>query len=198
MKFTESGIAENYSKLLNEKGYNFAVNHVDKMANILFNGVAAVLRDAKSVEVPTAFVFENLNAELITACVCQFHDGADGNPGSWSLSWTFDKDDIKDCKVLKMTDSQVIPSFTHFAGITYGLRFDATEYCVVLMLTLVSVISQWLDDNASTGTEDEPTEVSLDDVFVGYSYMDGDKIVKSIESSGSIKKIIKDDDAIAK
>ena len=67
MKFTESGIAENYSKLLNEKGYNFAVNHVDKMANILFNGVAAVLRDAKSVEVPTAFVFENLNGELITA-----------------------------------------------------------------------------------------------------------------------------------
>ena len=196
MKFSESSIPATVSSLADDQGFAFAAANVEKMANILFNASALYLKEVKNVNKPAAFVVENLDGSLIFAAVCKYHEGTDGNPGSWSLSYTFDPEDLKDCNVGKLTDALVYPILAKYATEKFGMLFEVYEGAICLFTILSKCIVQFLEDNACKATDDEPFQVVLDGIFVGTSGMEKGEVIKAIEADGSIKRLVKDDDIL--
>lgn len=197
MKFNETAIPATVTRLIDEKGYDFADNHVEKITNIIFNGIALFLKDAKNVKKPVAVAIEDLNSDLIFAGVVRFHEGSDGNQGSWSLSFTFDKEDLADADVKNVTDPLVQSTFASYAIRTFGMKIDIPEAFVSLIVLTAKSIKQFLDDNAAKSTEANPTQLVLDNVFVGTSGIEDGEVVKAIDVDGAIKAIIKSDDDLA-
>ena len=97
MKFSETNLPHIYSRaLFEEKCFDLAEEHADKMFDTLFIGSANLLKSIKSLDKPTAFVIKNLNGTVAAAAIVQYFKNEDdaNNPGNFSLVWTFDEADI--------------------------------------------------------------------------------------------------------
>lgn len=193
VKFNETGIGETYAKLLNDKNYNFSANFTERIADILFSGSAKLLKDIKSTEQPAAVLIQDLKGEDVFAIVCKYIPGdEDAVAGSWSLTVSFDKNDYKepDTKVVKITDSIATTYYFNYALQKYGMRFHATEYLTVMLVDLSIVLNNFMNDNASKGTDADPYVVGLEKI--------ADMVItpnaKAVEISEEIKEIIKNDD----
>ena len=114
---------------------------------------------------------------------------------NWSYVWTFDRADIpENSHEIHMTD---VAAHNYFNAVSYDKYHMATkDNCIVNLYTkFMKVLSQWLSDNA---TADDVTSISQDGVFEARVAVEGENIVKSIEVSGELKTLIKDDAAIEK
>lgn len=195
VKLNETGLGETYAKLLNDKGYSFSANFTDKIVDILFSGSVQLLKDMKSTDKPAAVVIEDLKGEPVFAIVCKYNSKEDDQTvaGNWEVFVSFDKNDFKEeeTKVIKIVDNMATVYYFNYAMQKYGMKFNATEYLTVMLVDLAVLISQFLNDNTSKATDDEPFIVSLDKVV---ELIVDNKGNKAIEIMPEIKKLVKDDD----
>lgn len=198
MKILETTLPQNYSKgLFEEKNYDLAAEHTDKIAYILFTAVSNLLNGSKSKDRPVSFELNEVDGKVIAAAIVQyFPNEDDSKPGNWNLVWTFDEADIpENANRISITNPNSHSYFRSVAGDKYGIRFkDPT--CLTTMLTyLVSQIRKWLDENAKEGEE---VSVEQDAVFQARVAIEGGQKVFSLEPAGEIKMLIKDDASIEK
>ena len=197
LKLMETNIPQNYcSGLYNEKGYDLAQEHTDKILDITINGVTSCLADIKSTEYPVAFVFEENNGEFIAGAVVQYFKNEDdaSKPGNWSYVWTFCKEDVpSNARIIKASDNEIAPYFRGCGQSKYGIGFRDVSGINELTRYILKMISKWLDDNAS---DVEEVGVILDGVIQARVAVEDGEKVKSIEPIGEIKVLIKDDAAI--
>ena len=78
MKINETTLPQNYSKALyEEREFDLAKEHTDKITDILFTGVADALNELKSKEHPTAFIFQNVSGDFVAGAICQYFENED-------------------------------------------------------------------------------------------------------------------------
>lgn len=198
MKINETTLPQNYSKALyEERGFDLAKEHTDKITDILFTGVADTLNELKSKEHPTAFVFQNVSGDFVAGAICQYFENEDPEkPGNWSLVWTFDESDIPaNAVVYSLNNEQTHSHFRGVAGDKHGIRFKYPEAIVTMLTYLLQQIYKWLDENAKEGEE---VIVEQDGIFQARVAVENGEKVFAIEPAGEVKMLIKDDAAIEK
>jgi hypothetical protein len=197
MEFSSTNLPHNVSHgLYNQKGYDLAESHIDKLYYILFYGVASVLKDNRSKDCPTTFTISEANGKPIAAATVEYFDGEGDNPGNWSLVWTFDPADIPaNANKIDLQNDLTHSYFRTIAGEKWGMRFYDRTAIVSLITYSVEQLFKWLDENAKEG---EVVEIDLEGVFnAKVEVVDGKKVM-AIDPDGEVKTIIKDDSAIEK
>lgn len=198
MKLFETTLPQMYSKaLFEEKCFDLAPEHTDKMFDTLFTGTSNLLKSIKSLEKPVAFLIKELNGKMVAAAICQYFKNDDtSQPGNFSLVWTFDESDIpENALITTIEDTKTHSFFIAVAGSKYGIRFkDASCIVNTLGYTMVQ-LKKWLDENAKEGTI---VSVELDGIFQGRVEVQNGVKVFAVEPDGEIKNLIKDDAAIEK
>jgi len=196
MKLFETTLPQMYSKaLFEEKCFDLAPEHTDKIFDTLFTGTANLLKSIKSLEKPVAFVIKELNGNLVAAAICQyFKNDDDSKPGNFSLVWTFDEADIPaDALVTSLDDTKTHSFFIAAAGSKYGIKFKDASCVVNTLSYTVSQLKKWLDENAKEGSI---VSVEQEGIFQGRVEVQNGVKVFAIEPHGEIKNLIKDDAAI--
>jgi len=197
MEFNSTNLAHNISSgLYNEKGYDVAETHIEKLYYTLFYGVAGVLKDNMSKEAPTSFLITEVTGKPIAAATVEYFDGEGDNPGNWSLVWTFNPNEIPSNAIkIDLQNDLTHSYFREIAGNKYGMRFRDKSAIVVLMTYITEQLYKWLDENAKEG---EVVEIELDNIFTAkVEVVDGVKVF-AIDPAGEVKTIIKDDSSIEK
>ena len=197
LNFNSSNLPNSISHgLFNEKGYDVAEIHVEKLFYILFYGTANLLKDKKSKETPVSFMITEVDGKPVAAATVEYFDGEGDNPGNWSLTWTFNPDDIAENAVkIDLQNDLTHSYFRSIAGEKYGMKFYDRTSIVTLLTFITEQLYKWLDENAKEG---EVVEINLDGIFdAKVEIVDGVKVF-AIDPAGEVKTIIKDDTAIEK
>lgn len=199
MKLFDTNLPELYSKyLFDEKKDDLSPDHTDKMADVLFTGVANILSEAKkTADKPVVFTITKIDNSVIIACIVQYFENEDkDNPGNWNMTWTFNESDIPaDAIKIDLAD---VKSHSYFRGVAaekYGMRFEDPDSIVDCMEVFAIALKQWLDINAKEGIE---TSVELEGIFQARSAVEGGEKVFAVTADPEIKLLIKDDAAIEK
>lgn len=198
MKLFDTTLPMGFSKMLfEEKNYDLAAEHTDKIATVLFTAVAGILNGAKEKERPVAFTFDRLDGSIAAACIVRFFENEDPTkPGNWNMVWTFDESDIPEgSKLITIKDPLSHSFFRAIAGEKYGIKFKNPDCLVELFIGLLEQIRKWLDENAAA---DKEVCVELDSVFQARVAVEGGEKVFALEAAGEIKQLIKDDASIEK
>ena len=197
MEFNSTNLPHNISHgLYNEKGYDVAETHIDKLYYTLFYAVANALKDNKSKDTPTSFMITEVSGKPIAAATVEYFDGKGDNPGNWSLVWTFNPDEVPaNATKLDLQNDLTHSYFRVIAGDKYGMKFYDRTSIVTLMTYSLEQLYKWLDENAKEGSI---IDIELESVFTAsVEVVDGKKVF-AVEPAGEIKTLIKDDSAIEK
>ena len=194
MEFMSTNLPHNISHgLYQEKGYDVAEAHIDKLFYITMFGVANVLKDLKDVSCPTAFTITTMK-KPIAAAIVEYFDNKSNDPGNWSLVWTFNPDDIpENVKVINLKDPDTHSYFRMIAGEKYGMKFTDTTAIVTLISYCMEQLYKWLDENAKEG---ETVEIELDGIFNAKVEIENGVKIFAIDPAGEVKTVIKDDSAL--
>lgn len=164
MKLYETNLPQNYSKgLFEEKNFDLAAEHTDKIAQIVFSAVSDILKVTKNKEYPVAFEFTTLDGRFVAAAIAQCNVN-EGGEDDWMVSWTFYEKDIPEgTKRYSFKDPETFTHFRSVAGNAWGIEFKNNECIVTLSTYLLEQIKKWLDENAK---EDVVVEVEQPAVFL--------------------------------
>lgn len=198
MKLTETTLPQNYSKgLFEEKNYDLAPEHMDKITYTVFTATSNLLNGVKSKEKAAAFLFERIDGTVVAAAVVKYFPNEDeSKPGNWNLSWTFEESDIpEDALRISLKDPQTHSYFRAVAGEKWGIKFKDVACLVTLLTYSLEQIRKWLDENAS---ETEEVKVEQEAVFQARVAVENGEKVFALEPAGEIKMLIKDDATIEK
>lgn len=198
MKLFETTLPQNYSKgLFEEKNYDLAPEHTDKITYVVFTGTADLLNGAKSKDKATAFTFDRIDGSVLAAAIVQYFPNEDeSKPGNWSLVWTFDQADIPDGALrISIKDPQTHSYFRAIAGDKWGMKFKDPACIITLLTYVLEQIHKWLDENAEEGKE---VSVEQEAVFQARVAVENGEKVFALEPAGEIKMLIKDDASIEK
>lgn len=198
MKLYDTNLPDAFSTaLFNEQHFDLAPDHIDKMYDAIFTGTAQAIAGAKSMQHPTAFIFERYDNTFVAACVVQFFENEDPeNPGNWNMIWTFNKEDIPEgSNVISINNPMSHPYFRGVIGEKYGMRFEGESELTVTLVYCLEQLKKWLDDNAK---DNEEVSVEFPGLFQARVAVEGGEKVFALEADGEIKNIIKDDAAIEK
>lgn len=197
-QFKDTPIPKNYSTgLYHEKGYDVAESHTAKVLEVMVLGVTECLASVKSKDYPVVYSFAEKNGEFIAAAIVQYFANEDdpSKPGNWNYSWTFDKEDIPEegARVIDSFDLDFVSYFRAVGMTKYGMVFDQPDYAGDLFRYLLTLIKNYLNDNAS---ETDEKAVKYDGLIqFRVAVEDGEKVM-SIEVDGEVKQLIKDDASI--
>ncbi len=193
MNFADTNIPENYSKaLFNEATWDLTEAQSVAMADVYVTGVSNLLKDLKSKEMPTAFIFDEPNGNFIIAAIVRFIPNENEEmPGHWNYVWTFNKEDIPaGSKEIRPKDADIQIYFRVIAAQKYTFGFKTPAACVDCGNFLFKHIRKWLVDNAKA---DEEIGVTLDGIFQARAAVEDNEVVLSFEVIGETKAIIKSD-----
>ena len=193
MKLYETNLPQNYSKgLFEEKNFDLAAEHTDKIAQIVFSAVADILKVTKNKECPVAFEFTTLDGRFVAAAIaeCTVNEaGAD----DWTLAWTFYEEDIPEgTKRYSFKDPETFTHFRSVAGNAWGIEFKNNECIVTLSTYLLDQIRKWLDENAK---EDTVVEVEQPAVFLAKVEVKNGEKVFGLIPEGETKSLSKNNAA---
>lgn len=197
----ETTLPHNFSKgLYEEKLYDLADSHTDKIFDVLFTGTSELLNANRSICIeqdrPVAVTFEKLDGSIIAAAILRFMKNEDeSKPGNWNLVWTFNESDIPENTLrISIKDEQAHTFYKAIGGERYGIAFRSGSV-VTLMTYPLEQLHKWLDENAS---ETEEVGIEQPAVFQARVAVENGEKVFAIEPMGEIKQLIKDDTSIEK
>lgn len=197
VKFKESKIPEDLSKALASQNMLLGPTMAEQAANILFVGTSRCLADNKDLSVPKAVVFRRIDGSFLVAAKLEYiknpDDPADLASGQWNYSWTFDEEDIKDCKLIETTNNLITMYFYNAASSLYSIKFNDPSVCATVMNLVVEMIINWIKENTKDG---DKAVLTLGGVFTAMGEVVDGEIQMAIIPDGEIKILIKDDAAI--
>ena len=191
MKMTESTLLANYIHECKGKGLPVQLTDAIEFIQTVIAGTTDYLSQVKSKNEKTALLFSNIKGDMVVAAVVEYVDGEDGNPGSWYYSYTFNKDDTKDCKVYDIYSAGPKQIIANRGVGDYRLRVKSPEYISQLGTLFFEILYDFLDQNAVEG---EKFTLEHEGFFeASVEVVDGEKVMSFIPD-GAIKRLIKDDD----
>lgn len=195
MKLMESSIPQNLADKLAPLGLEWPTVQTEPFVQVLFTAMSDFLGIAKSKENKVALIVSKPGSDefLMAGIVSYFPGTTEEEAGNWDYRLTFDKEDIKDCKILTADSVQ----FINIMGTTAKRLVNAdlmAMYIPSLIINTVESLIQWLDNNAKE-TEKESLEVP--GYFIASVAVEEGEKVTSITPDGAMKRLIKGDAAVA-
>ena len=195
MKLTESSLIANI--IQEGKALSLTMMFPDVVESIqsCISGTADFLKQVKSKKEATALVYEDMKGNMIAAAIVEYLEGEDGNPGNWSLVFTFDENDVKgreDIKTYSIFGSGPKEVIAARAFDDFRLRYASPDHLAQIDSLCFKLLYDFLDQNAVEG---EKFVLSHEGYFeASVEVVDGEKVMNLIPD-GAIKRLIKDDDS---
>ena len=194
INFNESAILANYCLSLSELTsglMELATEHVPKVTEVVLMSMSDYARAVKDKSKPVAIVIDDFKGNMILALKVKFYEGsAEDEDGSWNPVWTFDPEDITDCTVHKVSESQAFPFFKMRAITAYDMQYTDPSNAYHSALIFAEVLKRWLDLNANDG---EVVSIHMDGMFTAtVEVVDGEKVFTFVPEE-ELSNLIKDD-----
>ena len=194
VNLNESSIPATTSQTL--RGYQCALDpiHIPKVYNVIGLAMAEMLKLKKTKEHKTAVAIYDLKTnKLIIAAIANYNKSEDENddeiiPSNWSLTFTFDEEDLKDANVFKSTDPDFDRILEYISVKSYGFKFTTDLARGVTVEELSKAIKGWLDVNASL---EEEVELVLEGIFTASVKVVNDTKLFRIDMAEELKAKIK-------
>ena len=197
MNFKETSIPVNYALSLKDKAsMDLNANDADKIYATLFSAVSRYLSAIKSKEnKDSALVINDLKGNFLFAGIVSYHENENVDmPGNWSYEMTFNEEDIKDVKDIRLSnDTQFDIIAANSAYQLYCMKFVSHMYMHDMFIEAINTLVKYLDENAREG---EVVEVELPGYFTATVEVRDGKKEFAIVPDGAMKRIIKDDSAL--
>lgn len=200
-KKDEISIANNYCARIKEKhGMLFPENQVSNLYRVLFRSMAIILKHFEAKATPKiGFSLLSDNGDFVIGALLTYQapDNEDeDDQGNWNLSFTFNKEDMKDCDKLidSHSDSFVAVAGGEIYSAMFG-HFGNSTAVSIMFSEAIETIIRFLDLNTNDGEE---AEITLPGIFTAScGFEDGAKAY-SIVPGAVVKQIVKDDEALSK
>ena len=176
--------------------------------HLLFESIASFLSKVKSTEHKVALVLEDYNQNFQFAAFVEYIPNPNEDmPGSWTLGFTFDPNEITDAAVTyRLSGNEFKDVASAIAIQNYGYVFltadgeesniseNSRSTIMKILGAAARAIKGWVDENSISP---EPITTSIDGKGILEAMVDenGNKI-GSFTPSGELKNIIKDDAAV--
>ena len=174
--------------------------------HLLFKSITNFMAKVKDVNGAVGFIAEDPMQNFVFGAIVEGHDSEDKDmPGNFSFVFTFDPDDMKDCKTIyKMSGNEFKEVAIDTAIHEYGYQFNATAetdqidqrrtVITQLLTNAAKCVRQWVEEN-SVAPEPVVTEIKGLAIIEAQVDENGMKVF-AITPSGELKNIIKDDAAL--
>lgn len=195
-KLYDTSLPANWTTSLSELyTFDIAPEHYDKILSIVMIATSQILSSAKVKTQPVTLAYRKLNGDLVAAATVEYFKNDDeSNPGNWSLSWTFNEEDIPENALkINQEDSNVFTYYRAVAGSKWNMEFDSNSVITPLITTTLSELKKWLDENAS---ENEEVGIEVPALCTGAVSVENGVKVFALIPAGEIKMLIKDDASI--
>lgn len=175
----------------------------ESLAKTFFASVASILSKNKvsSEEKATAIVLKDKHGIFKFAGIAEYHANENPDePGNWSLTMTFNEDDIVDIEKKKAvnkllcSDAQFNDIFTNLAYDIGWMNMRHSKYVLDACLLVIETILQILDREANPS---ETVDLELPGYFVASVAVEADEKIFAITPEGHMKAIVKDDGALS-
>ena len=153
----------------------------------------AVVKNKKDVK--TAIRVQDLKGNFLIGFACEYEaptEESDEDTGNWILTASFAEEDIlKDCtsQPYEITDPALLIFIDEHASRQYNIKFLSNEFLIKLILTIFNALNTYIKENVKNVEE----SLEIENVAVIKYIAENDKIKKSIDLDGSLKRRIKDD-----
>lgn len=192
-QYDQTNIDNEILKVITEKEKCAWDNSMSRDAlKMMIEGMAKYLAYVKEKSKVHAAVIEDYNGNFHIGAFVEFVKGEEDGKDSFTLTYTFNPDDIKKDYV-KATLAD--PTFHHIVGdiglTKHGLAFrtlNGKEFMVPVMCIVADAIKNYLHANASI----DPT-VELDKYFKASAEIDGNKVYYKLTPGEILKQHIKAD-----
>lgn len=195
MKLTESTLIANIIQEGKTLSLTLLFPDVVESIQSCLSGTADFLKQVKSKKEPTALVYEDTKGNMSAAAIVEYLEGEDGNPGNWTLVFTFDQDDVKGkdgIKTFSIYGSGPKEVIAKRAFDDFRLRYSSPDYLSQIDSMFFQLLYDFLDQNAVEGEKFTLTHEGYFEASV--EVVDGEKVMTFIPD-GAIKRLIKDDDS---
>lgn len=188
----------------NASGFTFGDDdRPERVIKSFFISTAAFLSNAKvaKIDQAVALILTDVAGTFKFGAVVEYHENAENpdEPGNWSLTFTFNEEDIeeleksKSVKKLLYSSTEFKALFSKIAYDVASIEFQHDSYLYDACLMVVDTITQVLErESAITGKAD----VEFDGCFVASVAVEDDGLVFGIVPDGKLKEIIKDDSSL--
>lgn len=191
------------NEFINSRHYGWNDQCTDIIIESTFSAFASFLGMVKNKDTTTAVVIKDIYGEFCFGAFVQFHkseeEGTD--EGSWTLNYTFDKNDIEDSwKVYDFAeDMEVANNFYTVAYTKYGMGFATQpkddnnakpEGSAQDLVTIIfNMIKEYMRANITIDPQLDITDIATLTAAVA----DDNSVVIGIEPSALMKQYVKDD-----
>lgn len=195
MKLMESSIPQNLADKLAPLALQWPTIQTEPFFQVMVTAMSEFLGIAKSKENKVALLISKPgNEEFLMAGIVSYFPGeSEEEAGNWDYRLTFDKEDIKECKILTADSVQFINVMVTTANRLINADLMAV-YITQLIVNSVESLIQWLDNNAK---ETEKESLELPGYFIASVAIEEGEKVMSITPDGAMKRLIKGDAAVA-
>lgn len=199
IQLDQTGIASNIATNLREK-YNmtWVLENTPIVYRVLCSTMATYLKtvQTKSIE-KQAVVIKDNKGLFKMAAIMTYHkseEGEEEDKGNWTLEFTFEEEDIDGIEAIHDNHSEaffMIANNELFS--TMSGRFDSVEYCNNVLCEFITVLINYLKDNALI---DNTVEIELPGVFTASVCFEKGELVIGIVPGEIIRQIVKCDDIL--
>lgn len=187
----ESTLGMNYSQALRAKDMLWSEQSCPPVAISMITSIADFLAMVKNKEQKVAIAIQDYqNVTKLAGIVTYTPAEQEDTPGEWSLTFTFNPDDLEDCQVYTVHDQffQKVAMSSSFKET--GLQFNQSNFIVDMFASMGEEIYKWLDVNAKDG---EIVELECDGYFTAQVAIENGKKEFGIIPSEEIRQKVKHD-----
>ena len=201
VNFKESTILQEVMKKEQIKSYGWSNYLTETCFKSLFEGMALFLGRVKSKDQAVALEIVDQDDKMHFAAIVEYHKDETTDAGAFSISYTFDENDIddKNTKIYKFPEDNM--AYTALIDITYskwGVAFTNKEKddngatCEASPRELFIDCIDSLKDYMKIAVNQDP-QLEFPEYFTATAEINGDSVYISIEPSAILKQHIKED-----
>lgn len=194
LRIKESSIpSELITSVATKMSYDWDPTDTEPIYMCVFTAIARFLGVMKSKDAgKVALRINDYKGNLLMASIVTFTENDDPNmPGNWSLSFTFDPEDLKE--VTTVHSSNDIAFHKVLADVTLELisyRYINTQFEDNIVNLIIETLKDCLDKNANPT---EPFILELPEIFEATVTVEDDHKIFEVSPSSKLSRIIKGD-----
>lgn len=188
---TESTLGMNYSQALGAKNMVWGAEAIAPLAQAFIVSIADFLAMVKSKENKVALAIQDYqNVTKCAGIVSYTPAETEDAPGEWSLTFTFNPDDIADCQVYTIHDAffQNVAITSSFKET--GIQYNQANFIVDMFSVFAEELHKWLDINAK---DSEIVELECDGYFIAQVNIEDGKKEFGLIPDEEIRQKVKSD-----
>lgn len=162
---------------------------------MMFSGIGHFLQMKRNSETKqkVALQVDDMKGNFIMGAIVEYIPNEEGDmydEGNWSLSMSFDPESINDAQVYHTSDIEYQRVLAERGNYLHNVQMTNNNFINPLVVIGATLLKNWLDLAAKEGEE---VEIELPKYFTAKVIVENGEKIETIEPSGEMSQLIKND-----